>query len=64
MCVFVALFIQYANRMRHMILLPVTSPTLSYLSTLSHKWHDFREKKTRRKLLRTINISIFSTNFV
>ena len=41
-CVFVALFIQHAMRMRPVILSSVECPALLYLSTLSHKRHDFR----------------------
>ena len=39
----VALVIQYAMRMRR-ILLSVTSPPLPYFSTSSHKQHDYRKK--------------------
>ena len=35
-CVFVALGIQHAMRMRRFILSPVASPALQYFSTLSH----------------------------
>jgi hypothetical protein len=36
----VALVIQHAKYIHRIILLPVARPDLSYLSTLSHKWHD------------------------
>ena len=44
-CVFVALVVQHAKRMRHIILLSVTCLALLYFSTLSHKRYDFRKKK-------------------
>jgi len=40
--VFVALGVQHAKRMRRIMLSTVACPALSYLSTLSHKRHDFR----------------------
>jgi len=46
-CVSVALLIQHAWRMRYFV--TCGCPALQYFSTLSHKWHDFREK--RNKLL-------------
>jgi len=41
-CVYVALGIQYAMRMRRTILSLVACPALQNVSTLSHKQHDFR----------------------
>jgi len=41
--VFVALSIQHAMRIRHIVFCCL--PTMQYFSTLSHKWHDFRKKK-------------------
>jgi len=36
-------------RMRHIILYSLASLALSYFSTLSHKWHDFRKKNIEHK---------------
>jgi hypothetical protein len=57
-CMFVALCIQHAMHMRHIV--PAVCPALHYFSTLSHKQHDFR----RNVIEYTIDIFIFSTKFV
>ena len=44
-CVFVALVIQHAMRVRPVILSSVACPGLHYFSTLTHEGHDFRKKK-------------------
>jgi hypothetical protein len=41
-CVSVALVIQHAKCMRLIILSSVACRTVTYVYTLSHKWHDFR----------------------
>ena len=43
-CEFVALVIQYAMRMRRIMLPYVVCPALQYFSTSSHKRHDFRKE--------------------
>ena len=48
-CVFVALVIQHAKRMRRVTLSFVASATLQHFATLSHKKHDFREQVTEHK---------------
>jgi len=55
-CVFVALGIQHATRMRNIVI----CPAVQYFSTLSHKRHGFRGEK----LLNTKCILISSTAFV
>ena len=45
-CVFVALVIRHAKRLRRAILSSVASPALQYFSTLFHERRDFRKKKT------------------
>ena len=47
---FVALVIQHAKLMRHIILLSVACPALPDVTTLSHKMDDFREKFIEQKV--------------
>jgi hypothetical protein len=58
-CVFVALVIQHAMRMRRFILSPAASLAVPYFSTLSHKRYDFRKKKITEYEMRVL---IFSAN--
>ena len=56
----VALFIQHATRMRHIVTSFVAPRSPLYFSTLSHKRCDFRKKVIEHKMC----VLIFSTTFV
>jgi len=56
--VFVALIIQHAMRMRHIVICGLSVSTLFF--TLSQKRHDFRKKITKHKMY----VLISSTTFI
>ena len=58
-CVITAFFIQHAMRMRHIT--SAACPAAQYFSTLSHKQHDFLNKKLLNKKRHAL---IFSTTSV
>ena len=43
-CVYVALLIQHATHVRHIVTSSVAPRAPQYFSTFPHKWHNFREK--------------------
>jgi len=61
--VFEALDIQHAMRMRRILLSSVACPAVRYISTLSHKRHDFLLKK-KKVIECKMRVLIFSTDFV
>jgi len=48
-CVFVALVIQHAKHMHHVLLSSMASLALQHFSTLSHKQHDFQKEVIEHK---------------
>ena len=56
--VLVALVIQHAKRMRR-IMSSMACPTLSYFSTLSHKWQDFRKNLLNIKCVFWFSLQTF-----
>ena len=59
-----ALVMWHAKRMRHIILISGVCPALPYFSTLSHKRHDFREKKILNlKCVFWYSLNFFVKNF-
>ena len=59
-CVCVALVIQHAKRMRHIIFSFVACLAVPYFSTLFHKPYNFRKKGTEHKM----RVITLSTSFV
>ena len=59
-CARVALLIQHATRMRHIVTSFVAPLAAPYFSTLSHTRHDFRGKGTEHKMY----VFVFHTAFV
>ena len=55
----VALVIQHAMRMRHIISSSVACPSVQYFSTLPHKRHNLRDKVTEHKMC----VLVFVYNF-
>ena len=58
--VHVALLLQHAMPIRHIVTSFVTPLALRYFSTLFHKWGDFRKNVIEH----TMCVFIFSTTFV
>jgi len=59
-CVFVALVIQHAKRMRRTILSSLACLTVPYFSTLSHKRHDFWKMLLNTKCLFWFSLQLLS----
>jgi hypothetical protein len=63
-CVSVALVIQHTKRMRRIILWSVVCPAVPYISTLSHKRHDFRKKVIEYKMCVLTFLQLLSATFL
>jgi hypothetical protein len=61
---FVALVIQHAKFMRRIILSSVACLAVLYISTLSHKWHDFPKQNKKNGFIETkSHVLILSLTF-
>jgi hypothetical protein len=60
----VASVIQYAKRMRRIILSSVACSTLPYFSTLSHKRHDLKKKLLNLKCVFLFSLQLLSEHFL
>ena len=61
---FVALVIRHAKRMRRVILLPVSCPTLTHFFTSSYKGMILEEEKEEKIIGRKMCFFSLSTSFV
>ena len=59
-CVFAALFIEHAIRMRRILLSSLVCLAVRHFPTFSHKGHDFRKKVAAHRM----RVLIFSTTFI
>jgi hypothetical protein len=62
-CVFVALVILHAQRMRRIIYSSVPCLFVPYLTTLSHKRHEFRDEVIEHKMCGWIFYTFFPEAF-
>ena len=60
----VAVLVQHATRMRHIVTSFVASLALPHFSTFSHRRHDFREKVVEHEMCVLIVRTILSKTFL
>jgi len=58
--VFVALIIQHAMHIRHIVICGLSRSTLFFHISIPHKGHDFTKRNTEHKMC----VLVFSTTFV